>query len=553
MSTTIAGGGAVGAFQVSLFERLFASIAQEMGVTLQRSSFSPNIKERRDFSCAVFDRRGRIIAQAEHIPVHLGAMPMSVAAAIELFGRDEAAPGDLVILNDPYRGGTHLPDITTVSPIYVTGAEGPELFGYAATRAHHADVGGMSPGSMAIAREIFQEGLIIPPVKLVRGGSIDRGILDLIVANVRTPTEREGDLTAQLAAHRVAERRTGDIAARYGLERIMSISQELIEYSARLARARIARLPRGTYAFVDYLDDDGISPEPLPIRVSVRIDDEGMRFDFSGTSPQVTGSLNAPAAVARSAVYYVLRCIVGGDVPANDGLYGSVTIDVPPRSLLDPESPRPVAGGNVETSQRVVDAVWGALAQALPELVPAAGQGTMNNITLGGYDERRQAPFAYYETMGGGGGGGPKRAGAHGIHVAMSNTWNTPIEALEHALPVRVRRYSLRTASGGDGAHPGGMGMRRDIEVLTRTEVTLLGERRQRGPWGLAGGGPGKPGDNLVLRTDGWRKVGAKSTVVLEPGEVISLRSPGGGGWGRDPDADEAAPSGAGGDGRPGA
>ena len=533
-------GGAVGAFQISLFERLFASIAQEMGVTLQRSSFSPNIKERRDFSCAVFDRRGRIIAQAEHIPVHLGAMPMSVAAAIELFERDEAAPGDLVILNDPYRGGTHLPDITTVSPVYVSAEEGPTLFGYAATRAHHADVGGMSPGSMAIAREIFQEGLIIPPVKLVRAGTIERGVLDLIVANVRTPTERHGDLTAQLAAHRVAERRTGDIADRYGLERIISISQELIDYSARLARARIAGLPRGTYEFVDHLDDDGISPEPLPIRVRVDIDEDGMRFDFAGTSPQVTGSLNAPASVARSAVYYVLRCIVGGDVPANDGLYGSVTISVPPRSLLDPESPRPVAGGNVETSQRVVDAVWGALAPALPDLVPAAGQGTMNNITLGGHDDQRSAPFAYYETMGGGSGGGPTRPGAHGIHVAMSNTWNSPIEALEHALPVRVRRYSLRTGSGGDGAHPGGMGLRRDIEVLTRTEVTLLGERRRHRPWGLAGGGDGAPGDNQVLRAAGWESVGAKATVMLEPGEVISLRSPGGGGWGRSPD-DESA------------
>ncbi len=531
-------GGAVGAFQISLFERLFASIAQEMGVTLQRSSFSPNIKERRDFSCAVFDRRGRIIAQAEHIPVHLGAMPMSVAAAIELFERDAAAPGDLVILNDPYRGGTHLPDITTVSPVYVGAEGGPTLFGYAATRAHHADVGGMSPGSMAIAREIFQEGLIIPPVKLVRAGTIERGVLDLIVANVRTPTERHGDLTAQLAAHRVAERRTGDIAARYGLERIISISQELIDYSARLARARIARLPRGTYEFVDYLDDDGISPESLPIRVRVDIDEAGMRFDFAGTSPQVTGSLNAPASVARSAVYYVLRCIVGGDVPANDGLYGSVTISVPRRSLLDPESPRPVAGGNVETSQRVVDTVWGALAPALPDLVPAAGQGTMNNITLGGYDEQRSAPFAYYETMGGGAGGGPTRPGAHGIHVAMSNTWNSPIEALEHALPVRVRRYSLRTGSGGDGAHPGGMGLRRDIEVLTESEVTLLGERRRHRPWGLAGGDDGAPGDNQVLRAGGWERVGAKATVMLEPGEVISLRSPGGGGWGPSPDGD---------------
>ena len=532
-----ASGTGVGAFQISLFERLFASIAQEMGVTLQRSSFSPNIKERRDFSCAVFDRQGRIIAQAEHIPVHLGAMPMSVAAAIELFDRDRAAPGDLVILNDPYRGGTHLPDITTVSPVYVSTAEGPELFGYAATRAHHADVGGMSPGSMAIAREIYQEGLIIPPVKLVRAGTIERGVLDLIVANVRTPVERHGDLTAQLAAHRVAERRTGDIAARYGLERIISISQELIDYSARLARARIARLPRGTFRFTDYLDDDGISPEPLPIKVRVTIDEDGMEFDFAGTSPQVTGSLNAPASVARSAVYYVLRCIVGGDVPANDGLYGSVSINVPRRSLLDPESPRPVAGGNVETSQRVVDAVWGALAPALPELVPAAGQGTMNNITLGGFDERHAEPFAYYETMGGGSGGGPARPGAHGIHVAMSNTWNSPIEALEHALPVRVRRYSLRTGSGGSGAHPGGMGLRRDIEVLAPTEVTLLGERRRHRPWGLAGGGDGEPGDNLVMRPDGWKRVGAKSTVMLDPGDVISLRSPGGGGWGRAADA----------------
>ncbi len=523
------------AFQISLFERLFASIAQEMGVTLQRSSFSPNIKERRDFSCAVFDQHGRIISQAEHIPVHLGAMPMSVAAAIELFARDPALPGDLVILNDPYRGGTHLPDITTVSPIYVPEADGPALFGYAATRAHHADVGGMSPGSMAIAREIFQEGLIIPPVKLVRGGSIDSGIMDLIVRNVRTPDERRGDLTAQLAAHRVADRRTADLVERYSLERLQVISQDLIEYSARLAKARLARLPHGIFSFTDYLDDDGIESSDLPIKATVTIDDDGLHFDFAGTSEQVTGSLNAPASVARSAVYYVLRCIVGQDVPANDGLYGSVRISVPEKSLLDPAIPRPVAGGNVETSQRTVDAVWGAMAQALPELVPAAGQGTMNNVTLGGVDPRSGGPFAYYETMGGGSGGGPTRAGAHGIHVAMSNTWNTPIEALEHALPVQVERYELRKGSEGAGLNGGGMGLRRDIKVLTETEVTLLGERRAHQPWGLNGGRSGAAGADFLFRNGQWTPVKSKATIRLRAGDVVSLRSPGGGGWGESP------------------
>ena len=523
---------AIPAFQISLFERLFASIAQEMGITLQRSSFSPNIKERRDFSCAVFDRQGRIISQAEHIPVHLGAMPMSVAAAMELFERDPAAPGDLVILNDPYRGGTHLPDITTVSPIYVATATGPEMFGYAATRAHHADVGGMSPGSMAIAREIYQEGLIIPPVKLVRSGIVDAGMMDLITRNVRTPDERRGDLTAQLAAHRVADRRTADIADRYGLARLLTISGELIAYSNRLARARIARLPHGSFAFSDCLDDDGVSEQSIPIAVRVTIGPDGLEFDFAGTSGPVVGSLNAPASVARSAVYYVLRCIVGMDVPANDGLYSAVSIHVPEASLLDPQIPRPVAGGNVETSQRVVDVLWGALAQALPDLVPAAGQGTMNNVTLGGYDHLRGRPFAYYETMGGGSGGGPRRSGASGIHVAMSNTWNSPVEALEHALPVQVERYALRPGSGGKGAHPGGMGLRRDIKVLTETVVTLLGERRRHRPWGLAGGGPGELGSDYLRRDGKWEPVPAKASITLQAGEVISLRSPGGGGWG---------------------
>jgi N-methylhydantoinase B len=376
---------------LEIFKHLFASVAEEMGVTLGRTAYSPNIKERLDFSCALFDGDGRLLAQAAHIPVHLGAMPASVRAAIAQCA--PFAPGDVVVLNDPYLGGTHLPDITMVSPVFVEQA----LAFYVASRAHHADVGGMAPGSMPLATEIYQEGLIIPPLKLHRAGERNEAVWQLILRNVRTPQERQGDLSAQLAAHEVGARRAREIVARYGLEETLRYGAALITYAERLTRTAIAQIPDGLYVFEDALDDDGFTAAPLPIRVAVTVAGDEVEFDFGGSAPAARGSVNAVRAIVESAVYYVVRCLVGQDVPTNTGTFAPVRVVIPSGSLLDTHPPHAVAGGNVETSQRVVDVVLGALAQALPEQIPAASQGTMNNITFGGIDPATGRPFAYYE------------------------------------------------------------------------------------------------------------------------------------------------------------
>jgi N-methylhydantoinase B len=520
---------------LEIFKHLFASVAEEMGVTLGRTAYSPNIKERLDFSCALFDSDGRLLAQAAHIPVHLGAMPASVRAAI-----NECAPfsaGDVVVLNDPYLGGTHLPDITMVSPVFV--GEGITFF--VASRAHHADVGGMAPGSMPLATEIYQEGLIIPPVKIHRAGERNEAVWRLILRNVRTPQERRGDLTAQLAAHDVGARRAREIVSRYGLEQTLRYGAALIGYAERLTRAAIAQIPDGTYAFEDAMDDDGITNQPLPIRVTVTIRGDEMEFDFSGSAPAAQGSINAVRAIVESAVYYVVRCLVGAlrgsefheTVPTNAGTFAPLKVYVPPGSLLDAHPPHAVAGGNVETSQRVVDVVLGALAQALPGRVPAASQGTMNNISFGGTDPATGEPFAYYETLGGGTGGGPGGRGESGVHSHMSNTLNTPIEALEYALPIHITRYSLRHGSGGAGKQRGGEGLRRDIQFLCPVHVSLLSERRRCAPYGLSGGQPGRTGRNVLVRADGVeRDLPGKVTLDVEADATLSLRTPGGGGWG---------------------
>lgn len=537
---------------LEIFKHLFASVAEEMGVTLGRTAYSPNIKERLDFSCALFDADARLLAQAAHIPVHLGAMPASVQAAIE-----ECAPsarGDVVVLNDPYLGGTHLPDITMVSPVFVNlrqsqspGRECEEphetrLAFYVASRAHHADVGGMAPGSMPLATEIYQEGLIIPPLKLCRAGERNEAVWRLILRNVRTPRERQGDLAAQLAAHEVGARRAREIVARYGLEQTLHYGEALIAYAERLARAAIARMPDGIYTFEDTMDDDGLVDVSLPIRVSVTIAGDEMSFDFGGSAPAARGSINAVRAIVESAVYYVVRCLVGDvggagsseTIPTNAGSFAPVNVHVPPGSLLDVRPPHAVAGGNVETSQRVVDVVLGALAQALPGRVPAASQGTMNNVTFGGTDPAAGKPFAYYETVGGGAGGGPDGPGESGVHSHMTNTLNTPIEALEYALPIRVTRYGLRRGSGGAGKHRGGDGLRRDLRFLCPVHVTLLSERRRRAPYGLAGGQAGRCGRNVLIRADGTEQdLPGKASFDLQAEDTLSLRTPGGGGWGQ--------------------
>lgn len=517
-------------FELEVFRHLFASVADEMGVTLQRSAYSPNIKERRDYSCAIFDRGGRMVAQAAHVPVHLGSMPMSVRAAIKFYDDCGPSPGDVIIVNDPYLGGTHLPDITTVSPVFA--GEKPGLWGWAATRAHHADVGGLTPGSMPMSTDLFHEGIVIPPLKLVRAGVPDEQLIKLICRNVRTPDERRGDLEAQLASHRVGEARIQAFSRRYGADELSRRAQELLRYTELLVVARLRRIPDGTYRFHDLLDDDGTGGAPTSIRVTITASGGRLSVDFTGTGLAVPGSLNAPVAIAHSAALYVARCLAGADVPTNDGAMAVLDIHVPVGTVLNPRPPHAVAAGNVETSQRVVDTLWGAMAKALPNEVPAASQGTMNNLVIGGTNPRTDSPYTYYETIAGGSGAGPHRSGASAVHVAMTNTLNTPVEAQELAYPMRARRYSLRRGSGGAGAHYGGDGVVREIEMLAPATVTIVAERRRINPWGLQGGSGGRTGRDLICKNGRWRSVAGKGTHQLNTGDIVRVATPGGGGWG---------------------
>ena len=542
--------------ELSIAGALFASVAEEMGVTLGRTAHSPNIKERRDYSCAVFDPQGRLVAQAAHIPVHLGAMPTAVAAALPLA---PFAPGDIVILNDPYLGGTHLPDITMVSPVFA----GRKLAGFVASRAHQADVGGITPGSMPLAEELIQEGIVIPPIKLFERGRLNRAVLDLLLRNMRAPDERRGDLDAQVAAHRVGEDGLREVVQRLGLRRARRLMAELMDYAERMTRTALAAIPAGDYAFEDALDDDGVTEEPVPIRVRITVRDGALHCDFTGSAAERPSSINAVAAVTRSAVYYVVRCLLealpGGEAtPSNDGCFRPVSFTLPEGSVVNAKPPRAVAAGNVETSQRIVDVVLGALSQALPDIVPAASQGTMNNIAIGGHDPERDRAFAYYETLAGGAGASPLGPGLDAVHTHMTNTMNTPVEALEMAYPLRVLEYAVRLGSGGAGRHPGGDGLVRSVEFLSAATVTLLTERRRRRPWGLASGSPGRPGRNTLLPAhrqpieppepsvrpepvEGLRTVRdadqpidlpSKVQLRVSAGDCLTIETPGGGGWG---------------------
>ena len=530
--------------ELEVFKNLYHSIAEEMGAVLRRTAFSPNIKERRDYSCAVFDRAGEVIAMGDHMPVHLGSMPMSVRAAIRAC---QMGPGDIVMLNDPFQGGTHLPDITLVTPVSsgygrVGARQAPPPDFYVASRAHHADVGGAYAGSMGLCREIYQEGLRIPPVKIMRAGKIERDILALLLNNVRTPQEREGDLGAQIAACHTGAVRLEEICVGYGVARAQRAASELLEYSEELMRAFLAHVPPGIYRAEDFLDNDGISERPIKIRVTVKVrhgrtksaSQPMVAIDFTGTDPQVEGSVNAVEAITYSACFYVFRCLLADDVPAAAGLMRPIQVIAPPGTIVNARAPAAVAGGNVETSQRIVDVVLRALAQAIPDRIPAAAAGTMNNLTIGGIDPRTSEPFAYYETVAGGMGARPRKAGVSGVHTHMTNSLNTPAEALEYAYPLRVRQYSLRPGSGGAGKFQGGDGIIREIEVLTDCEVTLLADRRTRGPWGLSGGADGAPGKTFITRHDGSiEPMPGKFSTRLRKGERVRIETPGGGGWGR--------------------
>ena len=581
--------------ELEIFKNLYHSIAEEMGAALRRTAFSPNIKERRDYSCAVFDGRGQVIAMGDHMPVHLGSMPMSVKAAIDA---GPMHPGDVVMLNDPFCGGTHLPDITLVAPVHVqnvwrarprarkaapkgnrgapqplSSALQPDF--YVASRAHHADVGGTYPGSMGVCREIYQEGVRIPPVKLMREGKTDQDVLAMLLNNVRTPHEREGDLGAQVAACHTGAERLREICERYGLDRAKRSASDLLDYSEELMRAFLQQIPEGGYYAEDFLDNDGINDRPIKIAVRLKIDpngvapardsrhsdptnnschsdesqsDEGgiccppsplsqrppmITVDFTGSDPQVEGSVNAVAAITYSACFYVFRCLLAEDIPAAAGLMRPIKVIAPQGTIVNALPPAAVAGGNVETSQRIVDVLLKALAQAIPDRIPAAASGTMNNLTIGGIDPRNGEPFTYYETIAGGMGARPGKPGVSGVHTHMTNSLNTPAEALEYAYPLRVRSYSLRTKSGGQGKFHGGDGIAREIEVLTDSEVTLLADRRSRGPSGLAGAKDGSPGTASIVRADGSiERMPGKFSTRLQKGERIKIETPGGGGWG---------------------
>jgi N-methylhydantoinase B len=498
---------------LSVLASALVGIAEEMGAVLIRGSYSSNIKERRDCSTALFDAQGRMVAQAEHIPVHLGAMPEAVAA---IMGRDPE-PGDVFAINDPYSGGTHLPDITLVSPVAPDG----EIIGYAVTRAHHSDVGGMRPGSApSDSREIFQEGIIIPPVRLVRGGEYVDDVLALLLANVRTPAIRRGDLRAQIAANRIADQRIGELMERRGKETVLAAFDEVISYTERRTRDVVRNLPDGEYWAEDFMEGDGTVDQDIPIRVKILISEDSMSIDFSGTAEAVGGNVNCPLAVTRSACYFALRVLLPGDVPANAGTYAPLDIEAPDGSLVNARSPSAVVAGNVETSSRIADTVLSALSGAT--MLPAQGQGTMNNLVIGG------PGWTYYETIGGGQGASQRGPGPSGVHVGMSNTLNTPIEAFEMEYPMRVERYELLYGSGGDGEHRGGDGIVRAVRVLEPASLSLLTDRRRHGPHGACGGEPGRVGRNLL----GGEELPPKVSREMEEGDVVTVETPGGGGYG---------------------
>ncbi len=547
---------------LEIYRALYTSVAEEMGIALRRTAFSPNIKERRDYSCAVFDCQGQVIAQGDHMPVHLGSMPMAVASALREISLQ---PGDVIALNDPFAGGTHLPDVTLVSGVFGrvggTGEKGkgergqgnkikagsrqflrspfplfPPMF-YVANRAHHADIGGATPGSMGMATDLYGEGLCIPPIRLVRNGELDEDVMRLILANVRSHAERRGDFQAQIGSLKTGSARLLEIVERRGGRETADYATHLIEYSARLMRHAIGSIPDGEYRAEDALDDDGVSDREVPIRVRIKIKGQRARVDFSGSAPQVAGPINAVEAITVSAVSYVFRCLLeGNDVPASAGLMSPIEVIAPKGTIVNAEHPASVAGGNVETSQRVVDVLFKALAQALPARIPAASQGTMNNLTIGGIDLRRRnnsSEFSYYETVAGGMGARPAHNGLSAVHTHMTNSLNTPAEALEYAYPLRVREYRIRKGSGGKGKHHGGDGVIREIETLVPARMSLLADRRKRGPYGLSGGDNGKPGSATIIRKGRTRRIGSKGSWELEAGDRVRIETPGGGGFGK--------------------
>jgi N-methylhydantoinase B len=518
---------AMNAIELSLFASRIEAVCEEMGAVLQRAAFSPNIKDRLDYSCAVFDAAGELCAQAAHIPVHLGSMAYAMR---DIVADLQWSPGDMVMLNDPYLGGTHLPDVTVIAPVFVADGVTDTLVGFVANRAHHADIGADTPGSMPISRRLTDEGMIIPPTFILQKGKLDEVRLGAITEATSSTEQSHGDFSAQISANRTGLVRLDALVKGMGTTGYEDSLQQLNAYAERLASSSLAAIPDGEYAFTDVMDDDGLGNTEIPIAVNIRVSGHRIHVDFEGTAPQVDGNINCPLSVAAAGVYYVFRCLMPTHTPACAGSFRSITLSAPEGSLLNAQRPAAVAAGNVETSTRVVDVVMGALAQALPDKIPAASHGSMNNLAMGSRADG--AEWDYYETIGGGMGAGPQHHGLSAVQTHMTNTLNTPIEVLEMNYPLRICRYALREHSGGEGRHCGGDGLIREFEFLTPTTVTLLTERRAHAAWGLQGGASGAPGINRRTVEGVDEPLPAKISYAAAVGETLTVETPGGGGWG---------------------
>ena len=517
---------ALSSFELEIFQNILSSIAEEMGMVLIRAGFSPNIKERRDLSCAVFQPNGDMIAQAAHIPIHLGSMSFAVKSVLDTMDIEQ---GDILILNDPFRGGTHLPDITCIAPVVYK----EKLAFFLASRAHHADVGGETPGSMPLSTSIHQEGILIPPSKLYKKGRLNKQLFNEILCATRDPEEREGDFNAQIGALELGETRLIETIEKYSLRKVTEAGNELLNYSEKIMKGVISGIPDGTYSFEDFLDDDGAGTKRIPIKVRITIKKDRATLDFRGSSPQVKGCLNAPYSVTTAAVIYVFQCLASSELPLNSGPLRLLDIVVDDNSILNAKFPAAVVGGNVETSQRVVDVVFGALSKAVPKQCPAASAGSMSNITFGGINPETGKNFAYYETIAGGMGARFGLDGISAVQTHMTNTLNTPIEALEREMPVRIHSYSIRNKSGGKGEFRGGDAIVREFEFLTDTEVTFITERRTCAPYGVNGGESGKRGQNTLINKRLEKSLPSKADLNVAKGDIIRIETPGGGGWGK--------------------
>ncbi len=513
-------------FELEIYQNILSSIAEEMGVVLIRAGFSPNIKERRDLSCAIFQSNGDMIAQAAHIPIHLASMSFAVRAVLDM---PEISEGDVLILNDPFRGGTHLPDITCIMPVFYK----KKLEFFVASRAHHADIGGLTPGSMPLSTSIDQEGILIPPSKLYKKRKLNKKLFSEILASTRDPQEREGDFNAQVGAIELGEKRLLETIEKYSLKKVKQAGDELLDYSEKIMKEVIKLIPNGTYAFEDYLDDDGVGTNKIPIKAKVTIKGQRARVDLRGSSARVRGNLNAPYSVTTAAVIYVFQCLAPSSMPLNSGPLRVVEIIVDDDSILNAKYPAAVVGGNVETSQRVVDVVFGALSKAVPKKVPAASAGSMSNFTFGGINPKTGKNYAYYETIAGGMGGRFGLDGVSAVQTHMTNTLNTPIESLERELPVMLNSYSIRKNSGGQGKYRGGDSIVREYKFLSNATVSMITERRKFSPYGIEGGEAGKKGKNSLIRNNKASKIAPKASFKVKKGDSIRIETPGGGGWGK--------------------